>query len=117
MGLLNTLLCTAARVTASAAKLRDVPTMLAKTDKKGLPRRATITRRRITVPPQLLQPRFDMGGPPPSLQPLLLRRAVPEQRAGAYVSTRAGPCCVCALHARCVDTKHVPMHAKLRPHV
>ena len=43
VGLLNTLLCTAARVTASAAKLRVVPTMLAKTDKKGLPRRATIT--------------------------------------------------------------------------
>ena len=43
VGLLNTLLCTAARVAASAAKLRVVPPALAVTDANGLPRRATLT--------------------------------------------------------------------------
>ena len=42
VGLLNTLLCTAARVTVSSARLRVVPPCLATLDERGLPRRATI---------------------------------------------------------------------------
>ena len=43
VGLLNTLLCTAARVAASSAKLYVVPPCLATLDGKGLPRRATLS--------------------------------------------------------------------------
>ena len=42
VGLLNTLLCTAARVAVSAARLHVLPVCLSRLDEKGLPRRATL---------------------------------------------------------------------------
>ena len=42
VGLLNTLLCTAARVTVSSARLHVLPSCLAAMDERGLPRRATV---------------------------------------------------------------------------
>ena len=42
VGLLNTLLCTAARVCVSAARIKVLPSCLAKLDDRGLPRRATL---------------------------------------------------------------------------
>ena len=43
VGLLNTLLCTSARVTVSAARLRILPTWLGRVQESGTPVAATLT--------------------------------------------------------------------------